>query len=603
MFGKLGVAQNATSTHPSQERNGWSGHSSSQMRTLSRLAVRAAPFLVIPLLILLLVRSDLNQAGGLDAFVYAAYIHDYADLVARYGRTYYSTRLAHILPNATAAFLFGDHAGYYLIRYILLMATTASIYTIARRYSKPSAAWFVTLFFSTHVWLLREVFWDYYDASVVVFALVGLALLLPRANETIAHIGAGFAFAWAANGSPMGLVLAALYAPTWLIDRRNLPWPKILKSLTATGVGFVLGYGVLIFAMKRLYPDGGWRFDEVTLAMLGYLLTGGGANWFMSLSTIFLDRNLYQALIFPFFLGIAACGLLASLRGSAADRWNAVGAASFVVLTVTFFAVFHFILHWGVLALHYYLIYALPAGILATSAFIGQWRPQGSHRPIVIAAAAFLVVHCAFWFSAHRLFPSPTERSSLLLPIALSMMAIAFVILGWLAVIGAKRMQKLTPAILFLVALLSGNSFFLQYDFAHLFGNGDRRQVEWDVRDGSLYLQRFVAARVPTTAAIRFWYGNRDVYLNSVQSVHLWGFSRLSSPTPSDAQMPFLDDGVRKHLAETRYVVILGSDSEIETAQRALQEAGLSMDVVARGSFKGQSWPGYDVLLLTIQPG
>lgn len=573
------------------------------MKAFSGLALRATPFLLIPLMVLLLVGNDLNQADGLDAFIYTAYIHDYADLVARYGRTYYSTRLAHILPNAAAAFLFGDHAGYYLIRYILLMATTTSIYTIARRYSKPSGAWFVTLFFSTHVWLLHEVFWDYYDASVVAFALVGLALLLPRANETLAHIGAGFAFAWAANGNPMGLVIAALYAPTWLIDRRNLPWPKILKSLSAASVGFVLGYGTLIVAMRRLYPESGWRFDEVTLDMLGYMLTGGGTNWFVSLSTIFLDRNLYETLIFPFFLGVSACGLLASLRGSNADRWNAVGAASFVTLTAAFFAVFHFILHWGVLALHYYLVYALPAGILATSAFIGQWRPQGSLRPIVIAAAAFFVVHCAFWFNAHRLLPSPTERSTLLLPIALSMMAIAFVSLGWLAVISAKRMHKLTPAILFLTALLSSNAFFLQYGFAQLFGNGDRRQFEWDVRDGSLYLQRFVAARVPTRAAIRFWYGNRDVYLNSVQSVHLWGFSRLSSPTPSDAQMPALDDGVRKHLASARYVAILGSDSEIETAQRALREDGIRVDVVARGSFKGRSWPGYDVLLLAIQPG
>jgi hypothetical protein len=573
------------------------------MNALSALALRATPFLLIPFLILLLVRNDLHQAGYLDPFVYAAYIQDYGDLVARYGRTYYSTRLAHILPNAAAAFLFGDHAGYFLVRYIVLVVTTTSIYAIARRYSNQSTSWFVTLFFSTHVWLLREVFWDYYDASVVAFALLGLALLLPRANETLAHIGAGFALAWAANGSPMGLVIAALYAPTWLIDRRGLPWHRTLKSLTAACLGFVLGYSVLIFAMKWLYPDGGWRFDEVTLDMLGYLLTGGGTNWFISLPTIFLDRNLYETLIFPFFLSVAACGLLATLHGSSAERWNATGAASFVVLTATFFAVLHFILHWGVLALHYYIIYALPAGVIATSAFIGQWRPHGSHRRIVIAVATFVVVHVAFWFNAHYLFSSPTERSPLLLPIALSMIAIAIISLGMLAAIAAKRMHTLTPAILFLIALLSSNAFFLQYGFAQLFGAGDRRQVEWDVRDGSLYLQRFVAARVPTNAVIRFWYGNRDNYLNSVQSVHLWGFTRLNSPTQSDAQMPALDDGVRKQLAGARYVAILGSDSEIEIAQHALQEAGIPMDVVARGSFKGRSWPGYDVLLLAIRKG
>ncbi len=573
------------------------------MNAFFGFAFRATPFLLIPLLVLLLVENDLNQAGGLDAFVYAAYIHDYADLVARYGRTYYSTRLGHILPNAVAAFLFGDHAGYYLIRYILLVATTVSIYSIARRYSKPPAAWFVTLFFSTHVWLLHQIFWDHYDGSVVVFALVGLALLLPRANEAPAHIGAGFAIAWAANANPMGLVIAALYAPTWLIDRRNLPWPKILKSLTAASAGFVLGYGVLIVAMKFLYPANDWRFDEVTLDMLRYLLAGGGTNWFVSLTTILRDHKLYELLIFPFFLSVAACGLLASRHGTTIDRWNAIGAASFIVLVTAFFAVLHFILRWGVLALHYYIIYALPACIVATSALVGQWQPLGKRRAIVFAAVAFIFAQWAFWFNAHRLFPNIAERSPHLLPITLAMIAIAVVALGWLAVISAKRLQKATPAVLFLIALLASNAFFLQYGFANIFGASDRRQLEWDVRDGTLYLLRFVSARVPTTAAIRFWYGNRDRYLNSVQSAHLWGFSRLSSPTQSEAQMPALDDGVRKRLESARYVAILGSDAEIETAQRALQEAGIRVDVVARGSFKGQSWPGYDILLLAIQPG
>src|SRR5262249_6036746 len=142
------------------------------------------PFILIPFLVLLLVQSGLNQVGYLDPFVYTAYIHDYADIVARYGRTYYSTRLAHILPNAAAAALFDERVGYYVIRYIQLVAAMAAIYAIGRRYTVMPATWFITVFFSTHVWLLREVLWDYYDGSVVIFALVGLALLLPREKET-----------------------------------------------------------------------------------------------------------------------------------------------------------------------------------------------------------------------------------------------------------------------------------------------------------------------------------------------------------------------------------------------------------------------------------
>lgn len=572
------------------------------MNALSGRAFRAAPFLLIPLLILLLLKNDLNQAGGLDAFVYTAYIHDYADVVSRYGRTYYSTRLAHILPNAAAVSLFGGHAGYHVVRYLLLVTATVSIHVIARRYAAPPAAWFLTIFFSTHVWLLHEMFWDHYDGSVVVFALAGLALLQPRKNEVFAHAAAGFAFAWAANGNPMGLIIAVAYAPTWLLDRRTLPWREALKSLSAAVIGFALGYIVLIFAMTRLYPDGGWRFDEVTIDMLSYMLTGGGTNWFRSLRAIFGDLRNYQSLIFPFFFSIAACGLLVGFRRSNNTQANVVGAASFIALTIAFFAVFHFILHWGILSLHYYLIYALPACLVATSAFIEQLRLESIRREVVVASAIFLILHYAFWLNAYLLFPGDLAVPSPLLPCILSMSVVAFVLLGWLAVIAKKKTQPLSSLVLFMAALLSSNAFFMQPGYAYLFGDGKGRQFEWDVRDGSLYLQKFVASRVPTKAPIRFWYGTRDRYLNSVQSIHLWGFSRLSSPSLSDPQMPIVDDDVRKRLVSVRYIAILGTLVEIEAAQMALREANIQTDVVARGSFKGQSWPGYDVLLVAIRP-
>lgn len=571
------------------------------MTVLYHRVFRATPFLLIPFVVLLLVRNDLNQAGFFDPFIYTAYIHDYADLVGRYGRTYYSTRLAHILPNAAAVALFGERAGYYIIRYIQLVAVTAAIYAIGRRYASSPASWFITLFFSTHVWLLREVLWDHYDGSVVIFALVGLALLLPRNKEALSHIGAGFAFACASNGNPMGLVIALTYAPTWLMERRALPWLSILRSLSAAGFGFAAGYSVLIFSMTRVYPDAGWRFDEVTMDMLGSMLSGGATTWFVSLPSIFLDRRLYETLIFPFFLSIVTCGLLATLRGSNADRWSVAGAAIFALLTTAFFAIFHFVLQWGLLSLHFYLIYTLPAFVFATSAFVGQWRPQRYGHGIAIAVVVFFALHWAFWSNAHRLFLSPSEHAPLFLPVAISMIAVAFISLVWLAIIIAGSVRTLTPAVLFLAALLSSGAFFLHHDFTLLFGIGDRRQAEWDLRDGSLYLQRFVAERVPMNAPIRFWYGTRDPYLNSVQSTHLWGFSRLSMSASSDAQMPAIDKGVEERLAPARYVAILGTDAEIEAARAALEKIDLKMDTVARGTFKGRDWPGYDVLLLAIR--
>jgi hypothetical protein len=566
---------------------------------LQSAAFRFAAFLALPLAAILLVRTELFQAPGLDAYIYAAYAHDYADLVGRYGRTYYSTRLAHILPNAVAVSLLGDRAGYFIVRYLLLVAATASIYHVSRHYCRAPAAWFNTVFFSTHVWLLNELFWDHYSGSVVVLSLVGIALLLPRRYEIPCHVGAGFAFAWAANGNPFALAIAAAYAPAWIMDRRGRRMGHIGKSLLAGGTGFVLGYSVLVFAMVSLYPDGGWRFEEVTIDMLRYLLTGGGGTWFKSLAAILLVERWYEVLIFPFFAALALLALLLSVRNSEEQRWKTLGAATFVLMTTAIFATFHFALHWGLLSLHFYLIYALPACVTGMAALIGQMQLTTQRNIIVVALTVFFMLQFAFWFAAYPLF-SP-ENSHLFTSIAWSSIAVAFAFLACLAALVLWRPATSFFPFFFLVALLASNAFFLQNGFFRIYGDGDRRQFEWDVRDGSLYLQRFVAEHVPTRAPIRFWYGTRDRNLDSVQSSHLWGFSRLSASGASNAQMPTIDKGVEERLAPAHYLAILGTDAEIEAARAALENAGLKTDSIARGSFKGRDWPGYDVLLLAVR--
>lgn len=576
----------------------------------------AVPFLgllAIPLVAMLLIRSDLNQAPGLDAYVYAAYVHDYIDLINRYGRTYYSTRLGHILPNAAVVALLGDRLGYYVTRYLLLVAATASIYRISRHYARPPAAWFNTIFFSTHVWLLNEVFWDHYDSSVVILSLVGIALLLPRRRELPWHFFAGFTIAWAANGHPISLVIAAAYGPAWLLDRLGKPPLAIGSSILAAMIGFVVGYGALLFAMTTLYPSGRWRFDEVTVDMLQYMFSGGAENWFSNLSRIFLTHRWYEALIFPFFVVLSLIGLLASIHQSQEMRRQAVGAAAFILTITGFFAVFHFVLHWGLLSLHYYIIYALPACMITTAALMGQFPLTPNNKVIAAATGVFFVLHFAFWLFAYTLFTakdlhffppaypwSPSEYGRLFLLVTWPSIAVAFIAAVSLAFVAIKRQVAPFFWILFLMALLSSNAFFLQDRFARLYGDDSRRQLEWDVRDGALYLQRFVAAHVPPQAPIRFWYGTRDRHLNSVQSSHLWEFSRLSPSRAASDQMPTIDKVVKERLALARYVAILGNDAEIEAARAALENAGVKTDSIARSSFKGKDWPGYDVLLLDI---
>ena len=574
------------------------------MNALLQFPYRSALFfLLVPLLVLLLVRSDLNQAGFLDPYIYAAYSIDYSDILSRYTQTYYSTRLSHILPNAIAAAALGDHAGYLFLRYLLLVAATIATYVIARHYANELAAWFVALFICAHVWLLRELLWDYYDGSVVTYALIGLALLLPRKGESRAHFGAGFAFAWAANGNPMGLAIAATYAPTWFIERSGRPLSGKLQSMLAAIAGFIIGYGVLVLAMLQIYPGAGWSFDRVTMGMLSFLMSGGGTNWFMSLSDLIFTRLSYKPLILPFFAIISVLGVFFADRDDPVMRRRSLGALVFMFATASVFCVFHFVLHWGIIGFSYYLIYALPACLVALSALIGQWKPT-FNRLVAVAVAVFFSMQFAFWFNAHHLFTRASDLirpSDLFFPIVISLMALAVAGLLFLAAVARRRPKGLASFSTILLVLFSSNAFFVDAFSAQIF-RGDDRELEWDVRNGALYLQRFIAKRVPAQDPVRFWYGTRDRYLNSVQSVHLWGFSRLSAPVASEAQMPMIDSAVKERLLAAKYVAILGTDVEIDAAFNAMATAGVVANIIDRGEFNGRQWPGYKVLLIAIKP-
>ncbi len=577
------------------------------MTALLKVWYQPALILLVPLAILLLVRNDLLQTGYIDPYIYTAFIHDYAETASRIPGTYYSTRLSHILPNALAAAAFGDYAGYISIRYLQLVAATLSIYLIARHYGSELAAWFLTLFFCSHVWLLRALLWEHYDGTVVVYALVGLALLLPRKNEVWTHLGAGFAFAWAFNGNPMGLVIAAAYAPTWLIERTDRTPLTKLKSISFAIVGSGIGYSALIAGMIMVNPSAEWNFDKVTFTMIGWVAAGGGATWFRSFHDIFLVYKFFQPLTLPLFLGFAAIAVLNS--SNAEGRRKAIAAFAFILTMVSIYLLFHFWLKAGALGVSFYLSFSLPACVVAVSSLLGQWKPAKRRAPIAILTL-FFVIQCAFWLNADLLpfepdwqtFDNPNMprfeyMRSALLEVVLPLLGLTFAGLAALALFPGIRRRANVFAIAILLILLASNGLFLRVDTIRVYGEPRWRTVEWDVRNGAIFLQSLVARSVPRGAPVRFWYGIGDANLDLVQSGQLWLWSRLSHPGPSDAQMPTLDDGVRKRLNEGKYVVILGNTPEIESALHALRDDGIRVEVVNEGEYRGRIWSGYKAVV------
>jgi hypothetical protein len=561
-----------------------------------RYALRSAPYLASAALILLLVRSDLNQAESVDPAIYTALIHDYADIAARYPGTYYAIRLAHILPGALTAWAFGDYGGYHVLRLVQLAVALGAIYVISSHYANRLAALLVTGFFGTHVWLLRSLLWELYDGTVVVYSLVGLACLLARPRNSAAfHFAAGLAFALAANCNPMGMAIASAYAPAWLFDHADRPRRDKIVDLVSALVGLGVGYVLTLVAILWVSPKGAPWLDHAAWDMMRVMVSGGAQLWFVPFADIFRAQR-YQVLIFPFLIAMSCVAMILGARSDEVSRQRARAAAAFTIAISAIFALLHFVILSAVLNMFQYLCYVLPAGVVVLSCLVRGWRPSGWPMAIV-SAVALALCQVVFWHLAFIFVGSGTglaEATIVLSAVALVGLLLLAANMRWL-----HRPTRLAPTMV--AVLVASNGVFLDPQLTRIFGDGSQRQVEWDVRAGTLYLQRFVAEHVPPEqGAIRFWYGPRDWHLNAVQSAHLWGFSRLSEPSEAAAQMPVIDDGVRKRLDAASYVAILGTDEEIARAFDAIVAAGFKTRIASRGAFKGQAWDGYTLLLLAV---
>jgi hypothetical protein len=112
-----------------------------------RIIILTVVLLGAPALALSTLANPLNDAGGIDAYLYLALIHDPTQILKRFGTTYYSNRIAFTLPNRLYLLALGDWHGYIAMRYTYLCAATASVYGIARSYYSSRIAIFsATLF-------------------------------------------------------------------------------------------------------------------------------------------------------------------------------------------------------------------------------------------------------------------------------------------------------------------------------------------------------------------------------------------------------------------------------------------------------------------------
>jgi hypothetical protein len=251
-------------------------------------------------------------------------------------------------------------------------------------------------------WLIRTLTWDYPEgASVCAMLAAFCCFSLNRYRPAALHAAGGSIFALACNANPFVIVMAAAFAPAWLI--LNLPKGarRSVACVLAALAGFIIGYSALIIVEYLEFPDLGFGRELVTIGVGVNLLRGGGTVWYKPLSSVLGEGRFY--IVMPAFLLAALTTVVAADRlfGRRVDRFS-LAAVAFLALTCASYLLFHDYLRTAIMDVPWYDGYAFPAGLFAIIALLGSCARALRASGAVLLPAAAVMCFALLWlcFSA-----------------------------------------------------------------------------------------------------------------------------------------------------------------------------------------------------------
>lgn len=550
---------------------------------------------LLSLLVVSTASSLVMQAGFLDPYVYAGYVNDYFGTFQRYGHTYYSSRIAYILLDRAFLLAFGQDAGLFLCRLCVLTCATFATFKIAERYFGFAVGIISACWLCLVPWLLRSIAWTHYDGFATVYALIALAfLLVPQRRRFLGHAVAGFFLALSVNCNLHLLVVAGTFAPSWIWLNRDIGIRRVLGLILAIALGFIASYAMLQ-TLFTLATGGAKVFVEAAAFNSARELLGGQmANWFHTLGNNISVGNFIFLL--PIFFSVAAI-FATAVNWSALSRPQrdfCVATLLYVVLLTIAVFCLHFLQH-GWLSLFYYQVYQLPSCLLAFIAIAGiaSVRTPRLFRVVCINAPLILA---AVWFARH--LTDATLPNDIYIWAGLG--AVTFVI--------ALLRRKTSAIALLLSLMLATNLMFIWQQgvgyrhYAFWPGLKSTTELQRSVYGGAVFLQKFVRAKLLPTTPVGFWYSNsRDVVnFNSMQSMFLWGYSRVQGFTGPG--MPEVDDFLRKAIQQKRFLVLMARDEEeLDRAYAALKTVPINFVEIARANYAAPV-ESYRVTMVELSP-
>jgi Dolichyl-phosphate-mannose-protein mannosyltransferase len=569
--------------------------------------------LLVPLLAFLALHFEpVEQNHMLDPYLYTGYIHNFQDLMARYGVTYYGVRFGLLFPARLSTALFGNQGGYLALRYALALVFGVPLYRVAKQYLGMPVAMAVYSIALSSPFLARALLWDHPDATGVPFLMASICLLLEDPDHgRWRPLLAGCCLGLAGNSNIFTVaifgIFVAVLAGLWIVTKR--PWRRLFRmmGLAAAASWMVCAAGALYYWRATGYLN----IFEVTFEMATLLSRGGfatwrehGAGWTLAFYHVYL----------PVWLAI--CCLV--LYGGAGRRHMAAAAMCWYGAAVTaFYFVHQFVLQADTLQLFYYFSYAAPAVFLMLALLYRRlWELAGvPDRVFVILAVAPAILPWVLisfgWNPLLRpLSPGALVSASagtlphpILLRQGLVVFAAAALLVTASFAVLRSRPRRQTPRAMVLATVILlgfGVDASLGYYSGVVRRWGAQDTSERDVYRVALQLIDAVP-RYRSGDGILFWYdGRRSSPANSVQSMYLWGPSRLQSMDADSPGLPYLDAAELAKLRSpgVRYLGLLcESPAQMAQATDALRNAGLPYREAARRELTSGSYRLYWALL------
>jgi hypothetical protein len=583
---------------------------------LPLLAVCSAPLLLIATLI-----NPINQAGWLDPFIYTGYINDYAQLMERYGTTYYGNRSAFIFIGMLAQKSFGLIPGYLVSKLFYVLIATAAAYGIGRSWYGTSVGTFAAIWLCFSPWFVRAVAWDYVDGAAVAYLIVAIYFLLhPGRHPWLAHVAAGVALGLASGCNYFAITVALAFAPCWIIWNVRAGWTECVVRAAFCVLAFTAVWLVLTLVQYALSPNLGFFREMGTLAIGARLMAGEGAAWFKPLLPHISSGHLYTLL--PLLLFVALLLRRIATGRTPSQAYPMLLAMVFLGSMIAFFLFLHFRQNLGALTVSFYFSYMIPAVLLALIALLGECAActRKSPRHGLLLGGAFLVLVSWSGFPVFgRLIESisPADYAALALICLISLVV-------------SRRCAILSLSACTALALGASLVFYHPTPEKAVFSGGpealsplaadqrmpiprslysalhDRQwaRLEYDVYAGSVRLLNIVGTMLaPNNGPVGFWYADTPSHtlLNSIQSTYLWGYSRLLH-FGDMMTLSAIDANALTRLANFRYLVLLGiKPGEVETGLRLLHAAGVDTIEIRRENIEGGLF-SFDALIVECMP-